>query len=247
MYDNVRGVEEEYVKYWTAHLAGYGKVGDFDRILDVGCGTGRYVKELATSGIRKLVGLDQSKQMLNRAVKLRSSENADWVQGRCELLPFKQNTFNTAFMVMVAHHIPEDARPGAYSEIYKVLKPGGRLNILTRSAEQIEDSLIALFPGVSEIDTVRMPAIPQLKSDLLDAGFSTIIIHNIPNYSIYKNMKTFIERVENKFISTLTMFEEADFQRRLEIFKRRLTDRFGDAEELYDPMEFTLVCAEKSK
>jgi ubiquinone/menaquinone biosynthesis C-methylase UbiE len=244
-YDDVRGTSESYVMYWTSQLAEFGELGDNDLVLDIGCGTGRYANIFASSGTRTIVGLDRSRKMLTVAHNKCSLENTSFVLGDCRTMPLKGNSFDVALMVLVAHHIPIDDRLNAYKEVQEALKPKGRFVIMTRSHEQIRESLIALFPGVVEIDTERMPDIQQLKDDLVDAGFNDINLDEVPNYKLYRDRNDFVEKVKQKYISTLTMFDEDEFKERFKTFKDRLKQRFGAEKRLYDPMSFTLICARK--
>ena len=244
-YDEVRGHKADFIMYWTSQLAYAASIGDTGMILDIGCGTGSYIDVFSTPDTRTVIGLDLSRQMLLRAREKLDRQNVNVVQGDTCDLPFKKNKFDTAFMILMLHHVPDGSRPGVYSEVFSVLKPGGRLAVMTRSPEHIRESLIALFPGVIEIDCMRMPDIEVLKSELAQAGFDQVESHEMPNHTIYRNREQFIQKVGNRYISTLSMFDDRDFKKRFSVFKKRLENKFGTAEELYDPLVFTIVVAQK--
>jgi hypothetical protein len=86
----------------------------------------------------------------------------------------------------------------------------------------------------------------QLQNDLKQANFKSIQMEELPNFTLYRKKSDFLRQVKGKYISTLTFFDEAEFKKRLDIFQKRLHDRFGDKEELYDPMSFTFVVCTKS-
>jgi 2-polyprenyl-3-methyl-5-hydroxy-6-metoxy-1,4-benzoquinol methylase len=71
------------------------------RVLDVGCGSGRYMIEYAHRGAQKVVGLDFSPQMLSLARALAAQEG---VQERCEFLEadFRRSEFQERFDVVLA-------------------------------------------------------------------------------------------------------------------------------------------------
>ena len=104
---------------------------------------------------------------------------------------------------------------------------------------------MGLFPGVVEIDSTRMPDIDLLENDLRSSGFSGVRSRNIAHFTQKRSRTDFINKVENKFISTLSMFDDIEFKKRFETFKSRLDEKFGSSEELYDPLEFAFVIAEK--
>ncbi len=96
------------------------------RALDLGCGTG---KQLAADHARlprlRLVGLDRFHGMLEQAQ--RRCAAIDWVQGDGAILPFPDASFDYITNQFSYHHVPDKA--GLFSEIYRILKPGGRLVI----------------------------------------------------------------------------------------------------------------------
>jgi SAM-dependent methyltransferase len=98
-----------------------------DRALDVACGTGAVAREMArrvaTAG--QVVGLDRNETML--AVARRLSPGIDWQSGRAEALPFASANFDAVacqFGLMFF-----EVRLGALRELWRVLRPGGRLAV----------------------------------------------------------------------------------------------------------------------
>ena len=98
-----------------------------ERILDVGCGPGYYVAELAEAvgPDGAVTGIDGSEAMLGLA--RRRSEalpNTAFVQGDAAALPFEDGSFDAAVSVQVMEYVPDVA--GALAEVHRVLRPGGR-------------------------------------------------------------------------------------------------------------------------
>lgn len=94
------------------------------RILDVGCGTGRYLRTLSESAYR-VTGIDLSKNMLARA-RQRIGRRSDirLVQASASCLPFKPETFDRIMSGLVLDHVPcvEDV----FSAIFRLLTINGR-------------------------------------------------------------------------------------------------------------------------
>jgi ubiquinone/menaquinone biosynthesis C-methylase UbiE len=88
------------------------------RFLDVGCGSGWYVKKMET---KNKYGLDISKKILLDAKKY--DKNAKFVYGNAEKLPFKEETFDLVLSSEVIEHL--DNYNEGISEVYRVLKKGG--------------------------------------------------------------------------------------------------------------------------
>jgi len=70
-------------------------------VLDIGCGSGRYMVEYAARGAQRIVGVDLSEPMLDLAREI--TERAG-VQNRCEFLQvdFLQHAFQEQFDVVIA-------------------------------------------------------------------------------------------------------------------------------------------------
>jgi len=101
------------------------KEGGFEDLLDVGCGTGPMIELLATEfPDRRYVGLDLTPKMIEVA-NAKKIENARFVVGDAEDLPFDDGSFDAVICANSFHHYPN---PQAFfNEVARVLRPGGRL------------------------------------------------------------------------------------------------------------------------
>ena len=103
------------------------------RVLDVGCGTGSLailIKRLHPDV--EVVGLDPDPKALARAQKKaeRAGVSVQFDRGFSDALPYAGATFDRVFSSMMFHHIPGEAKPRTLAEIRRVLKPGGRFEML---------------------------------------------------------------------------------------------------------------------
>jgi len=94
------------------------------KILDVGCWTGLFDK-LAVKYAKHITGLDPSKQAISLAKK--QIPQGTFLVGTAEKLPFPKHTFDTVCYFQVMEHLPKNTEVESLQEIYRVLKPKGRL------------------------------------------------------------------------------------------------------------------------
>jgi ubiquinone/menaquinone biosynthesis C-methylase UbiE len=106
----------------------------YNSVLDVGCGTGNFSIKLAMHNC-KVTGIDLSREMLAAARRKAGYEKPDILFKQMDVynLEFPDRHFDDVFSVAAFEFITEPQR--AYREMYRVLKPGGRLLIGTINPE----------------------------------------------------------------------------------------------------------------
>ena len=112
---------------WAARVADAAQLAPGQKALDVACGTGVLARE-ATRRVQPggaVVGLDRNEGML--AVARRKAPAIDWRLGMAEALPFADGAFD-AVVSQFGLMFFEDRR-AALSEMWRVLRPGGRLAV----------------------------------------------------------------------------------------------------------------------
>jgi len=97
------------------------------RFLDVGCGTGRWVRRFGELGFSP-VGIDATIGMLHIA-RTRGTK-APLATGLAQNLPFADDSFDCASDITVVQHIPYELQSKALKEMVRVLKPGGRMILM---------------------------------------------------------------------------------------------------------------------
>lgn len=99
-------------------------------ILDIGCGTGSLTLMIAEQlGGGGVIGIDAAPRMITIARKKAEKRKlaARFAVGVAEDLEFDDECFDSVVNSMFAHHINHDLKERAFAEMYRVLKPGGRL------------------------------------------------------------------------------------------------------------------------
>jgi len=221
-YDRLRLVPTEEL---LSRIIEYGGIDGNSAVLDVGCGTGRFPLNMPAT--RNLYcALEPSIEMLSQAVEKDRSRRIQWIRGDCQNLPFKDNVFTCVYMTAVIHHIENKHR--AMDEVHRVLKSAGKCVIMTFSHGGIRKHILRDFPGVTRMDLRRVPSVPFVKTMMTAAGFRDIHYHLVRQDEGYLPTAEYLERVRNKYISTLTLFTEEEFQNGLKTFEKKVRKKYGD-------------------
>jgi ubiquinone/menaquinone biosynthesis C-methylase UbiE len=202
----------------------YGGINSNSKVLDVGCGTGRFLTDLSSLTKCSLLGLEPSPEMLRGAFLKDHSRGIAWIQGDGQRLPFSDEVFDCVYMTFVLHHI--ERKDLALQEIYRVLKKGGTCVIVTTSHSQIKRHVLNNFPGVTAIDLKRFPSVLSIKRSMIAISFRNVHSHAFQRPEMTPTSK-YLERVRNKYVSTLTLFSDDEFQRRFKVFQQRVRKKYG--------------------
>ena len=144
-----------------------------DHVLDIGCGHGRSLAELAARAPRgRISGVDPSHLMVEiatqRSRSLIRAARVEVVPSGVESLPFPDNLFDKAQCVHVLYFWRN--LEGPLREIARVLKPGGRLGLLFRT--NADPKAIASFPR----EIYRFPALADVSGALEHAGMDVDVV-----------------------------------------------------------------------
>ena len=112
-------------------------------ILDFGCGNGLILKEIGNMNPEaELIGIDVSENALHSAARVLPRARFLKIEDG-SLLPLESNSIDFIFCSEVIEHILDTEN--AFSEISRVLKPGGRILITTPHHGIIKNIIITLF------------------------------------------------------------------------------------------------------
>jgi ubiquinone/menaquinone biosynthesis C-methylase UbiE len=146
---------------WPPLLAQAAAIAPGQDVLDVACGTGVLAAEAArrVQPGGRVTGLDRNEAML--AVAKRKAPDLEWRQGQAEALPFADARFD-AVVSQFGLMFFED-RVTALAEMWRVLKPGGRLAVAVWDALERAPGYAALTAllqrlfGERVADALRFP------------------------------------------------------------------------------------------
>jgi ubiquinone/menaquinone biosynthesis C-methylase UbiE len=120
-------------------------------LLDIGCGTGRFLDFVKQAWPRLPVhGLDMSEAYIRHARRhLRGRSRTSFAVGKAEAIPLPDASQDAVTSIFLFHELPPKVRRLALAEFARVLKPGGRLILLDslqRSDRPDYLGLLELFP-----------------------------------------------------------------------------------------------------
>jgi ubiquinone/menaquinone biosynthesis C-methylase UbiE len=132
IYDRVihLGEAQQYIQHINLPVEGV--------LLDAGGGTGRVAEALSGLANQVLVA-DESVPMLKQA---QAKDGLKPLCVRTEVLPFADNTFERVIMIDALHHVANQRESAL--EMWRVLKPGGRIVVVEPDVRQLVIKFVAL-------------------------------------------------------------------------------------------------------
>jgi ubiquinone/menaquinone biosynthesis C-methylase UbiE len=123
---------ENTMTYWSNVLLRDLQLPEYPKALDVGCGTGISTLELMKKCDFKgeFHGIDLSQEMVDKADQMCREKGYNGHFSKCdaENLKHKDDTFDLVISNLALHWVPDKKK--AFSEIFRVLKPGGQMAVL---------------------------------------------------------------------------------------------------------------------
>lgn len=174
---------------WATLLVAKAALREGERVLDVACGTGVVTRlvppQVGITG--QVIGLDLNPGMLNRARLSPPPDGpaVEWREGDAGALPFGVATFDVVFSQLGFQYFPD--RHQAAREMYRVLKPEGRLIVMVWRGLAHSPGFAALAAALerhvssSAAAVMRAPFVfgdstDELRALLAQAGFRRILV-----------------------------------------------------------------------
>jgi 2-polyprenyl-3-methyl-5-hydroxy-6-metoxy-1,4-benzoquinol methylase len=165
------------------------------RLLDIGCGNGRYVAAMAALGWQA-VGVEPEVGVSRLARHL--SDAGVIVGGHAEDLPFGARAFDVVTLWHVLEHLLSPAR--ALAEVQRVLRPGGVLLLETPNVESSQSRLFGRYWFHLDPPRHRFLLSPAtIRAYLSINGFQDIQVKTIPSsVGIVGTLQTMIHLVTQR-------------------------------------------------
>ena len=181
------------------------------KILDIGCGTGKYGEMMQENGY-KVVGIDKSETQIKQAKQLIEAYKADATN-----MPFNDNSFDACTMIIMIQQLTKEERIKAFREVYRVLKTNGILVIKTCSHEDLQYRFTAkFFPKTLKIDEERYPDISELREELSD--FSKVEVEN-SSIIVEKSKDKYLEQYKKRGTSNFSFLTDDEIYEGIKKFE----------------------------
>jgi ubiquinone/menaquinone biosynthesis C-methylase UbiE len=212
------------------------------RVLEIGCGTGHWLKILASHADR-IIGLDSSSGMLRRAMDL--SKPIELVCGSADSIPFAGSAFDLIFVVNALHHFND--KQGFIERAPRLLRSGGALAMIGLDVPSANGHWVIYdyFPGAIEYDQARFPLWEEVISWMWAAGLVVQPLRTVEHICDEKRGRSILDDhfIQRHGTSTLMGLTDAQYQAGIDRIKLAIAQAEARGEEAAFKTEFQLKMA----
>ena len=181
-----------------------------DTVVDLGCGTGRFIAALGEHFRARVYGIDPSTRMLSVAQDTIADPRVEFREGAAESIPLDDNIADLIFLSMVYHHTQD--KVAACQEFARLLRPNGYLCIRTSTRERLDSYLwMSFFPQALEIERRRIPGAEELTGFLERQGFM-LRAHDVYRQVFARDLNDYCERIALRALSSLQSIPDETFE-----------------------------------
>lgn len=150
------------------------------RVLDAGCGAGRFTQVVAMMGAKEVVGVDLSESVIAAQENTKQFKNVRIVRGDLTDL-HDVGMFDVIFSIGVLHHTPNTKQ--AFDSLYRLLKPGGIMAIWVYSNEGWKARAFNFVSGIHRLYTTKMNK--DLLYSICKLAAPIYYLHRIPIIGLF--------------------------------------------------------------
>jgi ubiquinone/menaquinone biosynthesis C-methylase UbiE len=212
-YDAARALPRDTVRLWMDETAAaIGAAGDgpaVTRIVDLGCGTGRFCVPLHRKFGAPVVGVDPSENMLGVARESIRDPDITFVQGRADNIPVEPGV-SLLFMSMCFHYFQNEIST-VLPEFTRVVEPGGFVVVRNTTREDIDLlPMFDFFEDARRSSLERMPSGESLELALAPAFELIAKKRVIQRYA--ENGEEYLAKIGERGLSSLKMLSDDAFE-----------------------------------
>ena len=220
---------------WMDLLTALVPVEQINKILDLGCGTGRFSFELTKRYGCSIFAVDPSETMLREGQRLQTPEiDIMWFKGVAENIPIDDNLVDLVWMSQSFHHI--DDIEEAFKEICRVLKKSGFLAVRNGMRDHIDEIIwYECFPETIEMDRNRM--LSQKETIDFIVNYDFCLCSAIRFYQYFaESYQEYAEKIRERGLSSLIEISDEAFNSGVQRLDEWVKNR-PEKEPVYEPVD----------
>jgi SAM-dependent methyltransferase len=226
LYDRARSLPDQTLALWLNALKEALNGYHPRRLLDVGCGTGRFTHGLSQTFGCPVIGIEPSQAMLEVA-RHTATEDVTWLRGYADGLPLADASADLVFLSQVFHHLPDPS--AALQEIRRVLVPGGYMAIRNATLENLDElAWLKCFPEAQAVERGRMVPRAELVGLVEQQGFALTSSQTVRQLFAVSPSE-YYGKIQRRGLSALLSISDAAFEAGLERLRQWVADQPGDA------------------
>lgn len=209
-YDLGRDHGPEVLHLWMDAIESHLEGRTVTRIIDLGCGTGRFSEGLAVRFAAEVVGIDPSSKMLKRAREKQGDGRVQYLRGRAEAIPLIPNSVDMIFMSMSLHHFGDSSL--AARECRRVLREQGTVLVRTGTRENIPSyPYVPFFPSSRAMIEDLLPDHAGVREVFKGAGFH-LVVSEVVTQTIAPAWAAYAEKLSAGADSVLARLSRQEFE-----------------------------------
>lgn len=197
-----------------------------ESILEVGCGNGKFLRQLMASSpeVKRIVGVDIIDPRTMLPQDILDHPGSEWITAYGHDLPFPDNSFDLVSIAHVLHHLQPDLLEATLAEMQRVLKPGGEFMICEMFCDDLSDpqmSHVYYHHWIAEIDRLcgvhhyHTFARDELTEIIESLGFSDCEVEEYKEEMNAEEEQDAISHVLQKIENQLELIKENEEYERL--------------------------------
>jgi ubiquinone/menaquinone biosynthesis C-methylase UbiE len=208
-YDAGRGYSPAVLARWLEVISQSVPKGSISKILDLGCGTGRYSNALADYFEANVIGIDPSEKMLAQA-RRKASERVRYYRASGESIPLRDASVDMVFISMAFHHFERPDRAAA--ECRRVLRREGSVCLRAAAIDRIESyAYVDFFQGSRPILYRALQSQAYIEWLFARAGFQ-LIRHELVPSEAAESWHAYAEKIAYRADSILVQLSNQEFE-----------------------------------
>ena len=218
-YDAGREIADEKKRAFIAQFAKTIGTDDISRIIDLGCGTGRFSGTLADVFDAEVLGIEPSGRMIAQARAKHDDPRITFVEASGEALPADNSSVDMVFMSMVLHHLKDPGRVAL--ECWRVLRSGGKVCIRNSMADEVDTyPYLDVFPSIRAIIARQLITRARLSEVFGQYGFS-LLANDTQWHDIAPNWTAFAEKMALRADSFVAQLPDEEFEAGLAALRKK--------------------------